>query len=167
MTISEIVIKEFTCNRCGHKWINRFKGKDKPIPKRCSKCKSHNWNRMGGNIAGIEKSHRARIRGYKSRYANARVTWLNRSMENCWDGELAEKFLDLNPRPTVEELRLVLQGSRIGFNSKDSYKAQGLVPDPLHPGKLKYNTKEYQRIILMEAEKRKEIMRKIIQERTA
>jgi hypothetical protein len=80
---------------------------------------------------------------------------------------LAKKFLNLDPRPTLEELCLVLDGSRIGFNSKDPYKAQGFVPDPQNPGKLKYDTKEYQRIILLEAEKRKEIMRKIIQERTA
>lgn len=165
MTISEIVIKEFTCNQCGHKWINRFKGKEKPVPKRCSKCKSHNWNREGGNIDSVEKSLRARIRGLESRYLGASVTWLNRSMENCWNSELAEKFLSLNPRPTVAELRLVLQGSRIGFNSKDPYKAQGYIPDPQNPGKRKYDTIEYQRIILKEAEKRKEIMQNIIQER--
>jgi hypothetical protein len=165
MTISEILIKEFTCNRCGHKWINRFKGKEKPVPKRCSKCKSHNWNRKGGNIDSLEKSLRARIRGLENRYLGASVTWSNDSMENCWDSELAEKFLNLNPRPTVEELRLVLQGSRIGFNSKDPYRAQGDVPDPQNPGKQKYDTKEYRRIILMEAEKCKEIMQKIIQER--
>ncbi len=166
MTISEIVIKEFTCNRCGHKWINRFKGKEKPVPKRCSKCKSHNWNRKGGNIAGIEKSLRAQIRGLESRYFGASVTWFNDSIQNRWDSELAKKFLNLNPRPTVEELRLVLQGSRIGFNSKDPYRAKGYVPDPQNPGKKIYDTKEYQRIILMDEEKRKEIMQKIIQERT-
>jgi hypothetical protein len=166
MTISEIVIKEFRCNRCGHKWIDRFKGKEKPVPKRCSKCKSNNWNRMGGNIGSLEKSLRARIRGLESRYLGASFTWWNRSMETCWDSELAKKFLNLNPRPTIEELHLVLQGSRIGFNSKDPYRAQGYVPDPQNPGKRKKDTEEYQRIILMEAEKRKEIMQKIIQERT-
>ncbi|MGH9974733.1 MAG: hypothetical protein ACRD8Z_02710 [Nitrososphaeraceae archaeon] len=102
----------------------------------------------------------------ENRYLGARVTWLNRSMENCWDSELAEKFLNLNPLPTVEELSLVLQGSRIGFNSRDPYKAQGFVPDPQNPRKLKYDTNEYQGIILSEAEKRKEIMQKIIRERT-
>jgi hypothetical protein len=66
----------------------------------------------------------------------------------------------------VKELRLVLQGSEIGFNSKNPYKAKGYVPDPLDPRRQKYDTVEYQRIILQEAEKRKEVMRKIIQERT-
>jgi hypothetical protein len=167
MTISEIVIKEFTCNQCGHKWTNRFKGKEKPVPKRCSKCKSHNWNREGGNIDSVEKSLRARIRGLEDRYLGASVTWRNDSIRNRWDSELVKKFLSLNPRPTIEELRLVLQGSRIGFNSKDPYRAQGYVPDPQIPKKRKYDTKEYQRIILLEEEKRKEIMRKIIQERRA
>jgi hypothetical protein len=67
----------------------------------------------------------------------------------------------------VKELRLVLQGSRIGFNSKNPYKAQGFVPDPQDPRRMKYDTIEYQRIIRHEAEKRKETMRKIIRERTA
>jgi hypothetical protein len=86
-------------------------------------------------------------------------------MLNCWDSELAEKFLNLNPRPAVDELRLALQGSEIGFNSKNPYKEKGLVPDPQKPGRWKLDKVEYQRIILLEAEKRKEIMRTIIQER--
>ena len=167
MTISKIVTKEFTCNHCGYRWINRINGMDQPVPKRCSKCKSYNWNREGGNIDGTEKSLRARIRGMKSRYENASVTWLNSSIRNCWDPELAGRFLNLNLRPAVEELRLVVQGSRIGFNSKNEYKAQGFAPDPENPSKLKYDTNEYQQIILREAEKRKEIMRKIIKERTS
>jgi len=167
MTISEIVTREFTCNQCGYKWINRFKGRDQPVPKRCSRCKSHNWNREGGNIASVEKSLRARIRGMENRYINASAIWSNRLILSCWDSELAERFLNLNPRPTVEELRLVLQGSRIGFNSENQFKAQGYVPDPQNPRRWKKDTDEYQRIILVEAEKRKEIMRKIIQERTA
>jgi hypothetical protein len=99
MTISEIVIKEFTYNRCGHEWINRFNGKEKPVPKSCSKYKFHNWNREEGNIANVEKSLRVRIRGMKNRYEGAFLTWLNLAMENSWDSELAEKFLNPNPRP--------------------------------------------------------------------
>ena len=166
MTISEITTKELTCNQCGYKWINRFNGLEQPVPKRCSRCKSHNWNREGGNIDGIEKSLRARV-GMKERYEGASFTWSNLSIQNCWDNDLVEKFLNLNPRPTVEQLRLILQGSRIGFNSKNPYKAQGFVPDPQDPRRMKYDTIEYQRIILHEAEKRKETMRKIIRERTA
>jgi hypothetical protein len=100
----------------------------------------------------------------KKRYEGASFTWLSPFIQNCWDSELAEKFLNLNPRPTIEELRLVLKGSRIRFNFKDPYKAQGFVPDPQNPRKMRYDTDEYQRIILLEAEKRKEIMRKIIRE---
>jgi hypothetical protein len=165
MTILEIATKEFTCNQCGYKWINRFNGLDQPIPKRCSRCKSNNWNREGGNIESIEKSLRARIRGMKERYEGAGLTWLNHSILKCWDSDLVEKFLNLNPRPTVIELHLVLQGSEIGFNSKNPYSAKGFFPDPQDPGRLKYDIGDYQRIILQEAEKRKEYMRKKIQER--
>jgi hypothetical protein len=78
----------------------------------------------------------------KNRYLCASVTWSNLAMENCWDNELAEKFLNLNPRSTVAELRLVLYGSRIGFNFKDPYRAQGYVPNPQNPEKWKYDTDE-------------------------
>lgn len=80
---------------------------------------------------------------------------------------MAEKFLNLNPRPTIEELRLIVHRSKIGFNSKNPYKEEGYVPDPQNPRRWKKDTDEYQRIILLEAEKRKERMQKIIQERTA
>jgi hypothetical protein len=102
----------------------------------------------------------------KNCYLSASVTWLDLAMKSCWDNELADKFLNLNPRPTVAELRLVLQGSRIGIYSKDPYRGQRYVPDSQNPGKRNYDTKEYQRNIVMEAEKYKEIMQKIVQERT-
>jgi hypothetical protein len=166
MTISEIVTKEFTCNQCGYKWTNRFNGRDQPVPKRCSKCKSYNWNQEGENITAEEKSLRARIRGMKNRYLNASTTWMNASIKNYWNNELVEKFLNLNPRPTVEQLRLILHGSRIGFNSRNPYKAQGFVPDPQNPSRMKYDKDEYLRILESEAKKRNEIMLKIVQERT-
>ena len=167
MTISEIVTKEFTCNDCGYKWINRINGRDQPVPKRCSKCKAYNWNREGKKIVGEERSLRARIRGMKSRYEGAYLTWLSPLIKNCWDSELVERFLALNPRPSVEELHLVLQGSRIGFNSKNPYVRQGFIPDPQNPRKMKYDKDKYRQIILDEAEKRKKLMRNIIKERTA
>jgi hypothetical protein len=83
----------------------------------------------------------------KNRYEDASVTWLNPLIANYWDSELAEKFLNLNPRPTVEQLRLILQWCRIGFNSKNPYKAQGFVPDPQNPRRMKYDKDEYLRIL--------------------
>jgi hypothetical protein len=44
MTIYVIRIKEYGCDKCGYKWINRINGKDGPIPERCAKCKRVNWN---------------------------------------------------------------------------------------------------------------------------
>jgi hypothetical protein len=91
---------------------------------------------------------------------------MNASIKNYWNNELVEKFLNLNPRPTVEQLRLILHGSRIGFNSRNPYKAQGFVPDPQNPSRMKYDKDEYLRILESEAKKRNEIMLIIVQERT-
>jgi hypothetical protein len=52
MTIYVIRIKEYECDKCGYKWINRINGKDRPIPERCAKCKRVNWN--GGLEIEIE-----------------------------------------------------------------------------------------------------------------
>ena len=37
----EIKLYEYTCERCGHKWIPRTKEK----PRVCPKCKSPYWDR--------------------------------------------------------------------------------------------------------------------------
>jgi predicted Zn-ribbon and HTH transcriptional regulator len=44
MTIYVIRFKEYECDKCGYRWINRINGKDGPIPERCVKCKRSNWN---------------------------------------------------------------------------------------------------------------------------
>ncbi len=36
---TEVKVKKYTCERCGHSWISRIA----TIPKRCPKCKSPNW----------------------------------------------------------------------------------------------------------------------------
>lgn len=40
MSTQKIQVSEYTCGRCGYRWINRNNGKDELIPKRCAKCKS-------------------------------------------------------------------------------------------------------------------------------
>ena len=164
MTISRIETYEYKCNLCGYQWINRINGKDGSIPLRCAGCKTHNWNRMGGNITGKEKSFRASIRGMKSLYFHIYAIF---GGQYCWNDKLAEEFLNINPRPTMAELQLILHppGLILGINSRNQYARKGYVPDPQKLGYMKYDEKEYVKIIHMEAQKRLEIMKEIIQKR--
>ena len=42
--ITRITINEYKCERCDYKWVNRRNGKDRPIPRKCAKCKRDNWD---------------------------------------------------------------------------------------------------------------------------
>jgi hypothetical protein len=66
MSIHKVEVSEYTCGTCGWKWISRVNGKDRPVPQRCAKCKSRNWNR--GRITPEENGLRRRIRGFKTLY---------------------------------------------------------------------------------------------------
>ena len=75
------------------------------IPKRCAKCKTSNWDRHV--MAPEENGLRRRIRGFKKLYKYAGSYWSDHSSADCWSSELAERFLNLDPRPTITELKQV------------------------------------------------------------
>jgi hypothetical protein len=165
MPISKIEVNEYQCVRCEYKWINRVNGKDGPVPKRCAKCKKSDWDREV--ITPKESGLRTRIKGFKKLYRNAGHYWSDLSIADCWSSKLAERFLNLNPRPTIAELARVvyLPGAVIRLNSQDQYRYRGYIPNPGKPGWLIYNKEEYIKILKQEAQKRQEIMQQIIETR--
>ena len=69
MPVYEIQTKEYQCSWCGYKWINRFNGKDGPIPNNCAKCKRANWDK--GQVELItpkENGLRRRMKGFNKTY---------------------------------------------------------------------------------------------------
>lgn len=153
MPISEVQVDEYQCSKCGYKWINRVNGKNGPLPERCAKCKKYGWNDKGGNITPEENGLRRRIKGYENLYHN-------------WSGELTEKFFNLNPRPTIKELRRVVYppGLLIGLTSQNFGKVYS--SGPQKPALLRYNYRMSLAILRSEARKRQDIIQKIINERT-
>ena len=73
-----------------------------------------------------------------------------------------KKFLNLNPRPTMSELKRALMP--LGW---DLRRNRNYVPDDDEPGYLKYNAdgKEYDKLLKEELQKRKEIIQEIIKNR--
>jgi hypothetical protein len=166
MPVSKIQVNEYHCIKCGYKWINRVNGKDGSIPTRCAKCKTSNWDRDA--ISPKENGLRRRIKGFKQLYKNASFYWGDSSIADCWSDELTEKFLDLNPPPTITELERVAEPPGLvlrPLTSQNQYKDRGLVPDPKKPGWLKYDKEKYIEILKHEAQKRQQVMQQIIEAR--
>jgi hypothetical protein len=102
--ITKITVNEYKCERCGYKWVNRRNGKDRPIPKKCAKCKRDNWD--GPKYSPKERGLRNRIRFLKQLYPDL-------------PDRLIDRFLDI--RPTITELRKVLYSTRLKLTSRNQY----------------------------------------------
>lgn len=170
MTIHKIEVSEYECIHCGYKWINRVNGKDGPVPKNCAKCKRLYWNGKQGYNPITHNERGMRMRLYKFEGILGHSTQYR-------PNELCNKFLNLNPRPTIEELREALWP--LGWNP---HEHKNFIPDPDRPGFLKYESPwildkespdyvkrkpdtEYQKLLREETEKRKKFMKKVIKSR--
>jgi hypothetical protein len=124
MPIHTIQVSEYECVHCGYKWINRVNGKDGPKPKNCAKCKRVHWNGKdeGSGYNPITPSERnLRVRLYKFEgYPDGRQYRPN---------ALCEKFLSLNPRPTMQELYEALYPLKYDPHKTDKNSYYHLIPD--------------------------------------
>ncbi len=167
MTISRIEVNEYQCVKCGYKWINRINGKDGPIPKRCAKCKCQYWGSDPGPMTPKESGLRRRIKGMKKLYGFIAFPWGDPSLADCWDSELAEEFLNLNPRPTIAELKHALYGPDVILRLNSQNTARQYIPDLERPGHIKYDDKERIKFAKQDAQKQQEQMRQMIKERNS
>jgi hypothetical protein len=166
MPIYKVEVTEYQCLKCDYRWINRVNGVEGPIPERCSKCKKLNWNQR--NITHKEIGLRRRITYLKTLYRWQSVYWgFSDNYKIDWHDGLSEKFLNLDPRPTVEELNRVLRGPEIALNlnSQNQNRRRGHVPDPNKPGRTKYDAEEYKKLLKQQAQKQQELMQQIIASR--
>ena len=108
--------------------FNRVNGKDGPIPNNCAKCKRTSWD---GMMSSKEIGLRVRLYKFEG-YPDGRQYRPN---------ALCEKFLSLNPRPTMQELRQAL--CPLGW---DPHKHRNKVPDSEKPGYLKYDSGRWKKL---------------------
>src|SRR5215207_1125599 len=167
MAIQKILVSEYTCERCGWKWINRINGKDGLIPQRCASCKGRDWNRR--RITPEEKGLRKRIRGFKRLYDYAEFLLKRRLGYDAtinWQDDLIEQFLNLNPRPTISELKQVVypQGLLLRpLDSQNQFDRIGYVPDLEELELHRYNPQKFIELRRHEAQRRQDVMLKIIE----
>jgi hypothetical protein len=168
--ICKVEVRGYECFQCGYKWTNWVNGVDGPIPTRCSKCKKFNWNRRGTTPKEI--GLRRRISYLETLYRNQSSYWgLKDNNTINWPIGLSDKFLNLDPRPTVEELHRVLSGPEIilRLDSQNQYSHRGYVTvpdgDPSTPRLMRYDEEEYKKLLKQDAQKQQELMQQIIASR--
>jgi hypothetical protein len=169
MTIHKVEVSEYICETCGYRWINRINGKEGPVPKRCTKCKSKNWN--DEKISPQERGLRRRVRGFKELYDELEIRSEGTAGKDAiigWPNGLIEKFLNLKPRPTILELNQVIDPKGLvlrPLDSQNQFNRFGYVPDPTDPEMYFYDPRKYARLRKYEAQRRQEAMLKIIESR--
>jgi len=190
MPIHNIKVKEYECAHCAYRWINRTNGKDGNIPLRCASCKRKNWNHGQANqIWPKGNGLRRRINGFNTLYENDSYYSAHLKYLIGWDKGLCERFLNLEPRPTIQEMEEVIYSSPLQRynNGSDFYRMQqkvplegkpgffkkdlsGLIQDPKRPEKVIYNPdpnfiSDYQKLVAEEAHIRQAIMTNIFNSR--
>jgi hypothetical protein len=92
------------------------------------------------------------------------------SVDDYLDRKVVAKFLNLDPRPTIEELRHVLFSPelKLRLNSQNLLRKEAWIPNPEKPGWFKHERRpyhEYLKLVKADAQKQQEIMHQVIQSR--
>lgn len=175
MPIHQIQVNEYECAWCGYKWINRVNGKDGDTPSKCAKCKRSAWiNGKSDIMTSEEKGLRQRIKHFAGLYSNDtwHWKWPDEDWYIDWPADLSDKFLNIEPRPTIQELKRVIYDTspleRFN-NGSDVLKHRGYIPNPDKPGWLKYDRskrhQEYKKLLKQEAQDRMQLMIDIMKSR--
>lgn len=148
-------------------WKERFERSQKY--KVMKKLKRLQRRRLGKDpMTPQETGLRRRIRGFKNLYYIDNLYWSLKDENSInWSEDLSERFLNITPRPTINELVQVIKSSPLGRYNNGSlvYRNRGYVPNPDKEGWLKYDKEAYKKLLKSEAQKRIEIMEDIIKSR--
>jgi hypothetical protein len=111
LPIHNTQVQEYECCWCRYKWINRFDGKDGPIPNRCARCKKSNWDHPNERITPYLRKLRNKIRRFNELYRkDYRQGHSKPDDVILFPADLSEKFLNItNPKPTKNELESVIK----------------------------------------------------------
>lgn len=177
MPCRKIEVTEYECVKCSYKWINWNNGKEGPKPKRCSNCKRSDWEE--GYLSRIEKQLRRdllKIEDNKIKYP----TWIGDTGIYSIPTEICVTFLNIYPRPTENELRIVLNhisylgpydhGRRPSYSHRGTCNEQieccaGWKPIPDEPGSYDFDKKIYEEMKIKEKDVRHKLMQHIIDSR--
>lgn len=147
--------------------------------------RQHRRRQGGGPITPEENGLRIRIRNYEKFYTREYMVYRDKMKELIdWPPGLSATLLNLIPRPSMNELSKVVwplgwdpHKHRNMIDDPDrpgylKYDTSPWIPDPENPGKMKYQyhdnpdfLSDYEKLLVEELQKRKEIMKEIIKSR--
>jgi len=175
MPCHKIEVIECECAKCSYKWINRINGKDGRKPIRCAKCKRWDWEE--GYISISEKRLRRDLLRIES-VETTHTTMFGETRINIAPTDLCTSFLSIYPRPTVQELEIVLNPisylvpyNHYGVRSYGGTCTEqidcgpGFIPIPEEPGRYRYDKEKAKEMERKEKEIRRELMQQIIDSR--
>jgi len=146
MPINKIMINEYECAHCGHKWINKLNYKDGEIPASCAKCKRLTWDKGYGSDPK-EAGYRRIVNGFKKLYEDFdKYDSSHKGLKINWPPDLCEQFL--KTKPGWFDLETVIRSSPLKRfdNGKSLYRTSALVPDLGNPGSLIHDPSTYKSI---------------------
>jgi hypothetical protein len=110
----------------------------------------------------MERGLRRQIKYFERLYEYAP---LNCGIAIDWPNGLCEKFLDIDPRPTIELKQVLYPPGGLWLTSQNQHTHRSYVPDPERPEWHKYDNEEYLKILKQEAQNRIELMLQIMRSR--
>ena len=81
---------------------------------------------------------RRRIKSLNKLYYHDSLHYGNKMIIVEWPIDLSEEFLNIQPRPTIKEMRQVIEP--LGLNTR---KYRDYIPNPDRPGYLKYDSSQW------------------------
>jgi hypothetical protein len=176
MPTQKIEVTEYECTWCHYRWINRVNGKDGPVPQRCAKCKRYGWNdgkyvdRNPNPITDEERGLRMRLYKFEGSRYNDGKPFEHRgivfqALRQYRPNELCQKFLSLKPRPTIKQLKYVLEplGPEVREMLREYTKSR-FYREMLEKHKPELH-KKYEEALQLETQRRREYMQQVIQSR--
>lgn len=177
MPCRKIEVTEYECAKCSYKWTNRMNGKERPKPKRCSKCKRSNWEE--GHLSRIEKQLRRDLLKIEENQIKYSTVFGDTAVYPI-PTDICATFLSIFPRPTENELRSVLNpisylgpydhGRRPSYSHRGTCNDQieccaGWIPIPDEPGSYDFDKKVHEEMKIKEKNVRHKLIQHIIDSR--
>jgi hypothetical protein len=180
MPSRKVEVIEYECAKCSYKWINWTHGKERPKPKRCSKCKKWDWDE--GYLSPIEKQLRLDLLKIEDNKIKHPTVFGDTAFYPI-PTDICATFFGIFPRPTEAELRTVL--NPICYLGPHSHRYNPLshkgtcsdqidcmpgwisIPIPDKPGYYRYDHDEkiFKEMVRIEKDVRHQLMQHIIDSR--
>jgi hypothetical protein len=155
MPFRKVEVTEYQCAKCSYKWVNRINGKEGAKSKRCPECKRWDWEE--GYLSRTQKQLRIDLLKIEKNQVKYSTVFGDTAFFPI-PTDICAAFLGIWPRPTEQELRIVLNPicylGPYDHNRRPNYSHRGTCSDQINccsgwipicgkPGKYDFATSSY------------------------